>query len=761
MSRGLKNFPHIHAIMVLVTLMLIGLVAVLDFISVQAFHWIDFLWLLPVICAAIFLSPVEIVIVGLLGAIISVTAMTAQSETVNLWTPIVVALSGILAAVISVQTRRYLNRVTVIRVALENSPLAYAEFSFPGYALANFNSAFQRMSGDTVAEGPGKSLYDSFPEDTAALMARYMDEAVSTSAETTCDEFYLPTIAGLNTYWSVNFIPVAPTERSTRKSVALLAFEVSEAVTRSRTREAAIRISAAAMSSLNLDETIRVVMDGLAYIAGTDGGSLLLLEDDQWVGKAGYGTFSDEMVLKMRYPYEELQAPVDAVERKEVVTVFDVSKDSRFSPDLTRKFHTKSCMVVPLVTGNRVVGVAHLVHTDEMRDFTEEQIKFATIIGSHAALAIDNALIYHNEHVMRKSLEAIEVVSEAGLVSLDLEEVLIELVNRTQDVMQMEAAMILLFDKDLDCLVGRAATSHTAVSSPVSDTRLKVGQGLAGRAFQEGAPMKIDNIQGHEEEMCPADMFRDSSYPFSEISGIVSVLAVPLRVAGKVIGVLQVGSTREAVFSSREWGLIQVLADRASLAVQNSMLHEETKRELARTTLLRDVAAACADSQNLRLIAETALKAIYQQLGCHIASIYWLDHKADCLVNLAFVGHPEKVQREYQVSRLDRGTLLTRAVVERRIITHEEVNLDNATEAEAYILKLLDIGYHRKALVPILYQGEPVGAMALVFPDQRPFTPTGMETIKSIAHQLAVAFNNLEPEEADRIPAVMDQEETV
>ncbi|MHB0866500.1 MAG: GAF domain-containing protein [Thermoleophilia bacterium] len=761
MSPGLKKFPHIHTIMLLVTLMLLGVVAVLDFVFTQPFYWIDLLWLIPVISAAIFLSPVEIVIVGLLGAIISVTAMTVETKDINLWSSSLVALSGIVAAGLSIWVRHYLNRVTVIRVALENSPLAYAEFRFPGYALANFNSAFRQMSAATVSAGPGKSLFDSFPEDTAALMSRYMDEAISTRAETSCDEFYIPAVTGLNTYWSVNFIPVAPTDRSARKSVALLAFEVSEAVTRSRTREAAIRISAAAMSSLNLDETIRVVMDGLAYIAGTDGGSLLLLEDDQWVGKAGYGTFSDEMVLKLRYPYEELQAPVDAVERKEVVTVFDVSKDSRFSPDLIRRFHSKSCMVVPLVTGNRIVGAAHLVHTDETRDFTEEQIKFATIIGSHAALAIDNALIYHNEHVMRKSLEAIEVVSEAGLVSLDLEEVLIELVNRTQDVMQMDAAMILLYDKDLDCLVGRAATSHTAVSSPVSDTRLKVGQGLAGRAFQEGAPLKIDNIQGHEEEMGPADMFHDSSYPFSEISGIVSVLAVPLRVAGKVMGVLQIGSRREAVFSAREWGLIQVLADRASLAVQNSMLHEETKRELARTTLLRDVAAACAGSQNLKLIAETALQAIYHQLGCQIASIYWLDKPANCLVNLAFIGHPENIQREYRVSRLDRGSLLTRAVVERRIITHEEVNLDNATEAEAHILKLMDIGYHRKALVPVLYQGEPVGAMALVFPDKRPFTPAAMETIKSIAHQLAVAFNNLELDEADRMPAVMDQEETV
>lgn len=760
MSPGLKKFTHMHAIMLLVTLMLLGVVAVLDFLLMETFHWIDLFWLIPVICAAVFLSPLETVIVGLLGGLISVTIATAEAEDVNLWTSSLVVLSGVSAAGISIWARRYLDRVNVVRVALENSPLAYAEFRFPGYGLANFNSAFEQMSGSTVAAGPGNSLFDSFPEDTAALMGRYMDEAISSRAETDCGEFYLPTRAGLSTYWSVNFIPVAPADRGGRKSVALLAFEVSEAVTRSRTREAALRISAAAMSSLNLDETIRVVLDGLAYIAATNAAAIFLLEEDQWVGKAGYGDHSDDMVHKLRFPYEELGSAVLAVEGKEVITTVDLENDSRFNLELVKKLHAKSSMVVPLVSGNRAVGVVYLTRTDEVREFTEEQIKFATIIGSHAALAIDNALIYHNEHVMRKSLEAIEVVSEAGLVSLDLEEVLIELVNRTQDVMQMDAAMILLYDQHQDCLVGRAATGSTAASSSVSDTRLKVGEGLAGRAFKEGAPLKIDNIKGHEEEMCPLDMFRNGDYPFSEISEIVSVLAVPLRVAGKVIGVLQIGSRREAAFSAREWGLIQVLADRASLAVQNSMLHDETKRELARTTLLRDVAAACAGSQNLRVISETALKAIYQQLGCQIASIYWLDHQANCLVNLAFIGHPDNVQREYQMSPLDRGTLLTRAVNERRVITHEEVNIDNATEAEAHILKLLNIGYNRRALVPILYRGEPVGGMALVFPDRRPFTPAAMETIKSIAHQLAVAFNNSHLDEADRVPAAVDEEGT-
>jgi GAF domain-containing protein len=505
--------------------------------------------------------------------------------------------------------------------------------------------------------------------------------------------------------------------------------------------EAALRISAQAMSSLDVDDTITAVMDGLAYIAVTDSGALFLLEDDQWVCKAGYGIYGGDLVNEMRYPFDELASAVSAVESKRVV-VSDDGADISFRKGRGPDAATQSCMIVPLVTGNRFVGVVYLCESDEKRSFSEEQMKFATIIGSHAALALDNAIIFQNELTMRKSLEAIELISEAGLVSLNLDEVLMELVGRTQDVMQMDAAMILLYDEKENCLVGRAATGRVS-GTQISETRLSIGEGLAGRAFEEATPMKIDNVRGHEEEVCPVDNCPScGSCGFSDGSGIVSVLAVPLRIAGKMIGVLQVGSRHEAAFSAREWGLIQVLADRASLALHNSMLHEKTKNELARVGLLRDVAAACAETGDIRAIAERALKCIYDRLGCSIASVFLLDRERNALVNLAFFGHTDAIMEQYRVRPLDSDGLLVRSVLERRVITHEDLTLKQATQGEADILLKLGVGNNRRVTLPIIHENDVVGGMALVFPDSRPFGPAALDTITGVANQLAVAMKS-------------------
>ncbi len=727
-----KRFPYRHVVMLCIVSALFAVAATLDGLFRESYPWIDFFWAAPLIAAAILLSPIEVVGFTLASVFASLATQVSEDASLNLITTAVVGIFGLLAAVKASVIKRYIYRINILRNALEESPLAYAEFSFPGYKLVNCNQTFKQLNPEKVRIGA--SLEDILPHPAVLEMSGKMDQAVNTRRRVDCDELNIFTIAGGNSYWRSSFIPVLSEGRRTARSVAVFAIDSTDAVNRTRTREATLRISAAVMSSLSLDETIRVVLDNLAFIAGTDGGGLFLLEDDQWVGMAGYGVHSDESVKQLRFPYDDFPIGVSAVETKEAVVAENPLEDPRFVRERLERFNTKSALVVPLVSSNRSIGAVLLSQTDGPRQFTDEQVKFATVIGSHGALAIENAAIYENEHYIRKSLEAIEAISEAGLVSLDLEEVLIELVTRTQDVMQMDAAMILLADESGEELVARAAAGN--VSVPLHEFRLKVGEGLAGRAFKEATPMKIDNIQERPQarQLCP----------FAESSSVKSVLAVPLRMSGKVAGVLQIGSQREKAFSAREWGLIQVLADRASMAVQNSLLHEATRKELARVALLRDVAAACAGSHDIRKIAQRALAAIHEQLGCTRASIYYLDEELGALVNLAFTGHSEEIMADYRISPLDRGGLISRAVIERRMITHEEVDLSNATESEAHMLRALDVGFNRRCTLPIIYKDEVVGGIGMVFPDQLAWTPAGIETVLSIANQLAVAIHSCE-----------------
>ncbi len=262
-----------------------------------------------------------------------------------------------------------------------------------------------------------------------------------------------------------------------------------------------------------------------------------------------------------------------------------------------------------------------------------------------------------------------------------------------------------------------------------------VGEGLVGGAFAANKPMKIDDLRSMPEA-CPT--FKDS--------GITSALAVPLRMDGSPTGVLVLSSLRAGAFSINDWELIQVIADRASLAMHNSILHAQTREELTKVRLLRDVAAVCASPLNLGEIASQCLAAAEHWLGCRTASIYCLDSNEKALINIAFTGSDTKIIKHLKIRRLEENTMLVRAVLEQRIITSDDAGVETLSPADAFIINGLNANDNRLCTLPLVCKGEIVGAMAMVFPDRNPFTPSMIDTILSLANQLAVAVHsNREP----------------
>ncbi len=747
MFRLPTNFPGKHLVLLLFVgaLLLGALVADHIFVNYQP---VDFVYVIPIIAAAFLLSPPEVLATGLVAMVFElVTEMEPLAGEAWLVSPIVGGF-GALAALASLLLRQFIGRISETRESLESSPLAFAEFHLPGYAISGHNAAFAHF-----CTGGKKclDLVETMPGDIARPLLKLIDRAAETKSRVTAEEFPVPEGDGHNTFWNVSVIPAAARGRSHPDSVSLFAVDVTGAVHRSRTRDAALRISSTVMSSLNLDETIRAAMDSLAYVARTNAGGLFLLRENHWVGVAGWGENTDEQTRQFRWRYEDLPTGVDAVEGKQAIAIEDASADPRFSSENLKRFNIKSTLVIPLVTGNRKIGVAWLIQTDRRKQFSDEQVEFATVIGAQAALAIDNASAYESERAVRKSLGAIESVSEAGLTSLNLNEVLIELVSRTQDALKIDAAMIMLKDEYAGCLES-LAVAGSAGGYWKPGLKLKTGEGLAGRAFEKGALLKIDDISGRESEMCPDESCRNGTCPSPEKHAIKSVLAAPLKAGGKVIGILQLGSRQPAFFSGEQGRLIPVLVDRASLAMQNSLQHNQTLVELARVALARDVAAACAGLHDITDIAKSALKAIYRQLNCQAASLFDFDPSQNSLVSIAFLGHPAKVTEKINAIHLDQDTFLARAVKERRIITHETDASESASETEAFILRELGIEKSSRAAVPIIYQDQIVGGMAIAFSGRKHFSTPEIDTFRSIANQLALAIHNSHVQGAGKPP---------
>ncbi len=101
-----------------------------------------------------------------------------------------------------------------------------------------------------------------------------------------------------------------------------------------------------------------------------------------------------------------IPAVVEAVESREPVVVTPDALDTWLPPRLTRALDIRAVLVIPLVSGGRLMGTMSLDTPGVARGFTAEQIAIARGIAAHAAVAIDNARLYEEARRAVEELRA-------------------------------------------------------------------------------------------------------------------------------------------------------------------------------------------------------------------------------------------------------------------------------------------------------------------------------------------------------------------
>jgi PAS domain S-box-containing protein len=178
------------------------------------------------------------------------------------------------------------------------------------------------------------------------------------------------------------------------------------------------------------------------------------------------------------------------------------------------------------------------------------------------ARAIEQAARAEAEAVA-DTMGKLQAVTDVALRHLTLNELLREVLLRIRETMEVDAAGILLMGEHD---AGEAFASGAIVTPEGKSevgVRIPVARDVARRIAGAGEVVAIDGVND------PLVV-----HPLLKDSGIVSLAAAPLAVEGRLHGVLQIGTVTKRRFSSQDTGLLQLIADRAALAVQHARLYE-------------------------------------------------------------------------------------------------------------------------------------------------------------------------------------------
>lgn len=228
---------------------------------------------------------------------------------------------------------------------------------------------------------------------------------------------------------------------------------------------------------------------------------------------------------------------------------------------------------------------------------TEDGGTFSIYRDITAQKTVETTLRRQNEYLEALHETAVELISH-----LELSPLLEDILTRTAQLLGTEHSYIYLVDstaKEIKLKVG------VGIFSGQVGSRLKAGEGLAGKVWQSGSPLMVNNVSNWPGQ--------SPQLSYAKIGGLAGV---PLLSRGKVVGVLGMAHLVDSdeIFDDDELRVLSRFAQLASLALDNAQLYSTAQQEKRRSDELLNVVipigVALSAEQNFdRLLEKILLEA--------------------------------------------------------------------------------------------------------------------------------------------------------
>ncbi len=380
------------------------------------------------------------------------------------------------------------------------------------------------------------------------------------------------------------------------------------------------QITVALAAAWKLEETLEAITRITSQVMAVDSCSIYLQEDgsNRLVLKATTGLAREAIGRAFLGSGEGLTGW--AVTHGQPVAMRDALNDPRFKllPE-TCEEGLRSLLAVPLSVQGRIIGAVN-VQTAEMHDFTSDEIELLSLIANLAAGALEKAALYDRMAQQIQELSTLAEVSRTVTSPLYLDDMLGVVAEMAARVMGSKATSLHLVDETSGQFILRA--THNVSAANDQFVPITVGQSIAGQVAATGQPVMVANI--HLD-----DRYLDRA--LAENEGWISLLAVPLVVREKVIGVFSCYTSSYHEFSPKEVELFQTLANQTALAIENARLvinaavvremHHRVKNNLQTVAMLLRLQMSAARGLSAEdILAETinrilSIAAVHETLS--------------------------------------------------------------------------------------------------------------------------------------------------
>jgi signal transduction histidine kinase len=271
-------------------------------------------------------------------------------------------------------------------------------------------------------------------------------------------------------------------------------------------------------------------------------------------------------------------------------------------------------MGVPLNAGAETMGALSVGSRDATVTYTRAQLDLLQAVADQTVGAIVKARLLEETQKRAHQLSTLNEITRQLTSTLDQEPLLQNILDNAVNILNCEAGTLFLMDDQTGELVFRVTVGP--VAGNLLGQKLPPGTGIVGRAVQTRAPVIENDAQHSSTRSDMAD----------KQTGFISraLLAVPMQVKDRVLGVIEVINRRDGLpFVADDQNLLTAFAGQAAVAIENARLIALTDQELTARVeelsimgrIVRELNATLEVDRAMRITLDWAMRQSNAEAG--------------------------------------------------------------------------------------------------------------------------------------------------
>jgi sigma-B regulation protein RsbU (phosphoserine phosphatase) len=308
-------------------------------------------------------------------------------------------------------------------------------------------------------------------------------------------------------------------------------------------------------------------------------------------------------------------------------------------------------------------------------------------------------------------------LADALNTTLDLNTLMHRVADLVRAVIDYRIFAILLLNDRTQELWMRFQIGHTP---EIERTRIKIGRGIIGQAALQRRSILVEDVS-------------QSEHYISANPNVRSELAVPLIVKNRVIGVLDLESELSEFFTPEHQRLLELVASRMSIAVENARLYTRVSRQAQTLTVLNEISREITSILDLDDLLERIGQLLKRVIDFQMFTILLWNERTQQFEHRFSSRYGERVTRERNVS-LGEGIIGSAAQLREPILAPDVRKDPRYVSANPETRSELT--------VPLIYKGNVIGIIDLEHTRVNYFNEDHQRTLTTLAAQVAISIAN-------------------